>query len=101
MARTEAQKAADEALRQAVWGVIQAMTPADREEPAEAAGVLTKFMVLAVQVTFDDNGRAQDSLNILYSDGTMLGYEAEGLLAQADRVFATGNYSRNAGYQEE
>lgn len=105
MPRSAEQKAADEALREAIWGVIKLMRPApgigEEEESPEAAGVLTKFMVLAVQVRFDDDGDPTDSLNILYNDGSMLSLEAEGILKMADRTFAGGAMRRTHGNFEE
>lgn len=101
MGRSAEQKAADDALRDAVWNAIRAMKPEEGEQPPEAAGVLTKYIVLAVQVRFGDDGQPTDCLNILYSDGNMLGYEAEGILKQADRVYAADGYRRSAGYRED
>lgn len=101
MGRTAEQKAADEALHEAVWAAIKAMPHPEGEDPPEAAGVLTKFLVLAIQVRFDDNGAPTDALNMLYSNGSMLGFEAEGILKQADRVYAQDGYRRSAGYREE
>lgn len=100
MPRTTEQKEADEALRQAIWGVIEAMPVHDGEPSATAAGVLTKFMVIAVQVNFSDDGKPQDSTSLIYSDGAMLGYEAEGLIKQADRIFAQDERRRSAGDDE-
>lgn len=101
MGRSPEQKAADERLREAIWDVIKLMCPADSGEPSEASGVLTKFIVLAVQVQFDDDGDPTDALNLLFSDGSMLGYEAEGILKMADRTFADGNIRRTHGRYEE
>lgn len=101
MPRTAEQRAADERLREAIWDVIKLMPAPDGGEPPEAAGVLTKFMVIAVQVKFDDAGDPTDALNILFSDGHVLGYEAEGLLKQADRVFSQDGFRRSAGYKED
>lgn len=101
MPRSPEQKAADERLRQAIWDVVKLMRPAEGQEPSEAAGVLTKYIVLAVQIRFDDDGDPTDSLNILFSDGSMLGYEAEGILKMADRTFADGNIRRTHGRYEE
>lgn len=99
MPRTAEQKAADDALREAVWGAIKAMVLSDGKT-ADQSGVLTKFMVVAVQVDFDDEGDSRDTTTILYSDGHVLGFEAEGMLAQANRIFAAGTFTRNAGYEE-
>lgn len=101
MPRTAEQKAADEALREAIWNVIKTMPSDEEGTPAEGSGVLTKFMVIAVQVAFNEDGDAEDSTSLLYSDGRVLGYEAEGMLAQANRIFQTSKFTRNAGYGEE
>ena len=101
MGRTPEQRAADEALREAIWNVIKLMRPREDGEPSESSGVLTKFIVLAVQVRFDDDGDPTDALNILFSDGSMLGYEAEGILKMTDRTFAAGNIRRTHGTYEE
>lgn len=99
MGRTPEQRAADEALRAAVADVIK-LSSGIHGDTGDADGVLTKFMVIAVQVRFDEEGDASDVINIMYSDGKMLGYEAEGLLRVADRVFSQDGFRRNTSYEE-
>jgi hypothetical protein len=77
------------------------MTVPEGEEPSGSAGVLTKFMVIAIQVGYNDQGDAEDTTNIIYSDGRVLGYEAEGMLKMADRIYQKDSSGRTASWGDD
>lgn len=100
MSRTPEQKAADDALRDAIWQGIGAMHVDDEGTTGHRSGILTKFMVIAIQVDYDPEGNPTDATSLLFSDGSVLGYEAEGMLAQANRIFAQDRQARSGTWDD-
>lgn len=99
MPRKAEERAADDALRTAIWNRIGLMK-GDNDESAQASGMLTKFAVIAVQVQVDDEGDLTDAYTLLYSDSNVLGFEARGM-ADIFSDIVGGNGFRSTTYRED
>lgn len=92
MPRTPEQKAADEALTEAIEGVWRAYDP-DDDDP----GLLTDYLVIAVRRGFDAEGDSWTSVGSFSRDDSVPAHTQLGLLEQRRAALAAPEFVLDDG----